>query len=76
MIKVTIISNARTLPADIIPRDTTIKAALESKGVPCTGGTFYLDSHALNASDAEKTFADFDLGDEVYLSVVTKTNNA
>ena len=75
MIKVTI-GNNLSRESVIIDENTTLRAALESKGIDYTVGMTSLDGSTLNAGDLDKSFADFGITEKCYLLNVVKADNA
>lgn len=75
MIKVTIGNNINR-EAVIIDENTTLRAALEDKGVDYSRGTTHLDGAPLKPGDLDKTFAQMGITEKCYLMNVVKADNA
>lgn len=75
MISVTFSSNT-TRTTDIVPADTTIRAALESHGIDYTAGMTSIDGATLRAGEIDQTFEELGIGDRCYLMTVVKADNA
>lgn len=75
MIKVTIGSNVKR-NAVIVDSTVTLRSVLKDNGIDYTRGTMHLDGCPLQPGDLDKTFKDFDLGEECWLLNVVKADNA
>lgn len=80
MLRVTIANNMKRDTA-LVPENTTLRAALESKGFDVTKGILHIDSAPINPGDLNKTFAELGYDgtpnkDRVFMSLVTKADNA
>ena len=80
MVKVTVGNNVKRETV-IVPKETTLRACLESAGIDYTKGTMHLDGSSLNPGDLDKTFLELgydgtDNANKCYLLNVVKADNA
>lgn len=75
MVKVTMGNNVKRYE-HIVPTDTTLRKALEEKGVDYARGMMTLNGAPLGPGDLDKTFACFGIMEKCFLLGVVKADNA
>lgn len=73
MIKVTVGNNVKRVPKIVNP-NTTLRTVLKDVGIDYTKGTMHIDGATLNPGDLDKTFADFGIREECFLTNVVKAD--
>ena len=61
---------------EILPREATLRQAIEQSGDAYTGGLLHLDGAPLKAGDLDKTFEELGVTEKCFLLSVTKADNA